>query len=92
VGATLDAFSQMAKAREPESLAPRLKDLRFPVRLVLGAAPHVGGPSEAEVELLRQSLPSFSLTRVPGAGHFLWEEAPDAVMAVVGEVSLRVAS
>jgi len=85
--ATLDALSQMARAREPEALAPRLADLDRPVRLVLGAAPHAGGPSEAELQLLRSSLASFSIARVPGAGHFLYEEAPEAVVAAVGEVA-----
>lgn len=86
MGATLDAFSQMAKAREPEALAPRLAELRCPVRLVLGAAPHTGGPPDEEVQLLQRSLASFSITRVPGAGHFLFEEAPEAVVAAVDEV------
>ena len=53
MSATLDAFSQMAKAREPEALAPRLFELKCPVRLILGAAPHEGGPSDAEVQVLR---------------------------------------
>ena len=87
MGATLDAFSQMAKAREPEALAPRLAELRCPIRLVLGEAPHPGGPSEAEVQLLQTSLASFSITRVPGAGHFLFEEAPEAVLAAVHAVA-----
>lgn len=85
--ATLEAFGQMAKAREPEALSPRLAEVRCPVRLVLGAAPHTGGPSEAEVALLQRALPSFSLERVPGAGHFLFEENPDAVLAAVARMA-----
>lgn len=87
VDATLDAFSQMARAREPEALAPRLAYLNRPVRLVLGTAPHAGGPSEAELQVLRSSLACFSIARVPGAGHFLFEEAPMAVVAAVDEVA-----
>lgn len=86
-GATLDAFSQMAKAREPEALAPRLSEIRIPVKLLLGDAPHVGAPSDAEIQLLERSLPFFSLTRVPGPGHFIFEEAPAAVVAAVNEVA-----
>lgn len=86
-GATLDTFSQMSKAREPEPLAPRLPELKFPVRLLLGGAPHVGAPSEAEIRLLERSLPSFRITRVPGSGHFIFEEAPSAVVAAVIEIA-----
>ncbi len=85
--ATLDALRQMSKAREPEALAPRLAELRCPVRLVLGASPHAGGPSDAEIHLLQTSLASFSITRVPGSGHFLFEEAPEAVVDAVDEVA-----
>lgn len=86
-GATLDALSQMSKAREPEQLAPRLGEIRCPVRLILGAAPHKGGPSDAEISLLQTSLPSFSISRVPGSGHFLFEEAPVAVVDAVDEMA-----
>lgn len=85
--ATLDALSQMSKAREPELLAPRLAEVRCPVRLVLGAAPHKGGPSDAEVRLLQTSLTSFSISRVPGSGNFLFEEAPAAVVDAVDEMA-----
>lgn len=86
-GATIDAFSQMAKAREPEALAPRLAEVRVPVRLLLGGATHLGGPSDAEIRVLSGGLASFSMVRVPGAGHFIFEEAPDAVVAAVNEIS-----
>lgn len=85
--ATLDALRQMSKAREPEALAPRLADVRCPVLLVLGSAPHQGGPSEAEVHVLQTNLTSFSVSRVPGSGHFLFEEAPAAVVDAVEETS-----
>jgi pimeloyl-ACP methyl ester carboxylesterase len=83
--ATLDSLSQMSKAREPEALAPRLVDVRCPVRLVLGAAPHKGGPSDEEIRLLETSLHSFSITHVQGSGHFLFEEAPQAVVDAVDQ-------
>jgi pimeloyl-ACP methyl ester carboxylesterase len=85
--ATLDALSQMSKAREPELLAPRLGEVRCPVRLVLGEAPHKGGPSDTEVRLLQASLASFSISRVPGSGNFLFEEAPVAVVDAVDEMA-----
>ncbi len=85
--ATLDALAQMSKAREPEPLAPRLGEVRCPVRLVLGEAPHKGGPSDAEIRLLQTSLASFSISRVSGSGNFLFEEAPVAVVDLVDEMA-----
>jgi pimeloyl-ACP methyl ester carboxylesterase len=87
MGATIEALREMSKAREPEALAPRLAEVQCPVRLVLGGSPHTGGPSEAEIQLLRRSLGAFSMVRVPGSGHFLFEEAPEAVVNAVDEVA-----
>ena len=83
LGATLRAFGRMASAHEPEPLAPHLSSIRCPVRLVIGTATREGGISEAEVEQLRRSLPSFAVDTVPGAGHFVFEEQPLAVVAAV---------
>jgi pimeloyl-ACP methyl ester carboxylesterase len=80
LSATLDAFGGMARSREPWALAPRLREVTIPVHLLLGAAPHKTGPRPDEVVLLRDSLPAFALDSVPGAGHFLAEERPDAVV------------
>lgn len=88
VGATLDAFAQMARAREPERLAPRLAEVRCPVRLVLGEAPHDGAPTAAEIELLTRLLPRFAVIRVPAVGNFLFEEAPRAVADIVRELAM----
>jgi pimeloyl-ACP methyl ester carboxylesterase len=81
--ATLDALTSMANAREAEALGPRLSELRCPVRLMLGGEPHTGGPPEKDVQLLQRSVRDFGMVRVPGSGHFLMEEAPDAVVATV---------
>lgn len=85
--ATLDALKRMSKARESQALAPRLPEVQCPVRLLLGASPHAGGPSDAEIRTLQQGLKSFSVARVPGAGHFLFEEAPEAVVNAVVEMA-----
>ena len=87
-GATLDAFSGMARSREPWVLAKRLPEIRCPVVLVLGAAPHMAGPPEHEVALLRDSVRGLVIDSVPGAGHYVFEERPRAVVAAVGRVEL----
>jgi pimeloyl-ACP methyl ester carboxylesterase len=83
LGAALRAFGQMARAREPEALGPHLRAIRCPVRLVIGTATREGGISPAEIGQLRAGLPSFALETVPGAGHFVFEEKPMAVVSAV---------
>jgi pimeloyl-ACP methyl ester carboxylesterase len=75
----------MARAREPEALAPRLAEVRCPVWLLLGAAPHEGGPTPDEISTLKRNLIAFTLSRIPSAGNFIFEEAPAAVVAAVAE-------
>jgi pimeloyl-ACP methyl ester carboxylesterase len=83
LGATLRAYGRMANAIEPERLAPQLPSIRCPVRLVIGTATREGGISEDEIAQLRRGLPSFEVETVPGAGNFVFEERPLAVVAAV---------
>jgi pimeloyl-ACP methyl ester carboxylesterase len=80
---TLLAFLAMAEAREPERLAPHLAQVRCPVRLVLGTAPHQGGVESKQVDLLRARLPVFAIDSVPGAGQYLFEEQPASVISII---------
>lgn len=84
--ATLKAYLAMADSREPGKLAPHLPEIRCPVLLLVGGAPHDGDVGAAEVGLLERSLPSFTLDSVPGAGHFIQEEQPAAVLAAVARL------
>jgi len=83
LGATIDAFSGMAASDEPWSLASRLVEIGCPVLLVVGGARHTGAVPLREVELLQETLPRFTIDSVPGAGHFVFEEQPAAVVAAV---------
>jgi pimeloyl-ACP methyl ester carboxylesterase len=80
---TLKAYLRMADAREPEKLAPRLQELTVPVRLVLGAGRHKGGISPEQIHLLTTRVPTLTVDSVPRAGHYLFEEAPEAVVAAI---------
>ena len=80
---TLKAYLRMAQAREPERLEPHLGEIRCPVRLVVGTAPHDGGIQQRELLLLRRTVASFVVDTVVGAGHFLYEERPGVVLAAV---------
>ncbi|MEO6056670.1 MAG: alpha/beta hydrolase [Gemmatimonadales bacterium] len=83
---TLLAFLAMAEAREPEHLAPHLAEIRCPVRLVLGTAPHQGGVESKQVDLLRTHLPDFAIDSVPGAGQYLFEEQPTSVVSIISSM------
>ena len=89
--ATLKAYLAMANSREPEKLWPHLADIRCPVRLVVGGAPHEGDVGAAEVRLLQRTVRAFALDSVPGAGHFLYEEQPEAVVTVLGRLQASAA-
>ena len=87
-GATLDALQGMARSREPWVLATRLSQIRSPMVLLMGAAPHKHGPPKAEVARLRDRVHGLVIDSVPGAGHYVFEERPDAVVAAVQRVDL----
>ena len=80
---TLRAFRLMAAAREPELLVPNLPQVRCPVYALLGSVDPDRGLNAAEIALLRRRLALFEVRHVPHAGHFVFEEAPDAVVAAV---------
>jgi pimeloyl-ACP methyl ester carboxylesterase len=81
--ATLAGFRGMARAVEPEALAPRLHEVRCPVRLLIGTATREGGIREPELALLKQRLPDLLIEQVPAAGHFAFEEQPQVVTAAI---------
>ncbi len=88
--ATLKAYLAMASAREPERLAPHLVEIRCPVRLLVGTARHDGSVPDYERRRLAQTLRSFALDSAPGAGHFVQEEQPAAVVSAVDRLRASV--
>ena len=88
--ATLKAYLAMANAREPDKLEPHLAEIRCPVRLLIGGARHDGAVRDAEVPLLGRALRSFAVESIPGAGHFIQEEQPAAVVAAVARLRASV--
>jgi pimeloyl-ACP methyl ester carboxylesterase len=87
LGATLRAYRAMAASHEPDSLRPHLADITCPVVLMLGEAHHQGGPQPREVTLLQHDLRSFTVDSVPGAGHYIFEDQPRAVLAAILEAA-----
>lgn len=84
--AALLALIRMAESRERDPLEARLNQLRCPVLLVLGAAPHSSAPPERQVAAMRRLIPAFAVDSVAGVGHFIQEERPAAVVAAVAAV------
>lgn len=84
--AMLLSFMAMAAAREPEKLKPRLGEIRAPVLLLVGGAKHAAAPSKDDVALLRRSVSLFAVDTIPGVGHYIQEERPEAVIAAIVRV------
>jgi len=80
----------MSRAREPQKLAPRLAEVRCPVLLLIGTARHDGDVDPREVSLLARTLRSFEVDSEPGAGHYLQEERPAAVLTAVERLAQKI--
>lgn len=89
--ATLKALLAMSHAREPNKLEPRLSRVSCPVTLMVGTAHHDGDVSPHEVALLTRTIRSFAVDSEPGAGHYLQEERPAAVVSAVAQLAERAA-
>ena len=70
---------RLSRAREPESLPTIVARIHVPVTVVIGAFPHPSGASHAELEGLVPLGGLVRIVRIRDAGHFVHEEAPDAV-------------
>lgn len=90
ISAALDAFDAMTQQPEPWAMTPRLPEISIPVTVLLGMAPHEGELTEEEVAILRQGLSRVEFQEIPGAGHFIYEEQPEAVAAAVGHMIKRM--
>ena len=84
--ASIDAFQQMSKSTETESLADRLHECAVPVRLLIGMVPHPAGVTREQEQLLSAQLPNFRSDSVPGSGQYIHEEQPDAVVDAVARL------
>ena len=87
IGTTMHAYRRMVEAVEPESLSSRIRELSAPVVLLTGSVAHSGMVGPAELEVLRTRLPAFSVEEVPGAAHYVHEERPESVVAVVARLA-----
>lgn len=89
--AILRTYRLMARAREAEPLRANLMRVRCPVRLLLGGGPHPSGVPEEELGAMRASLVRLEVETVPRCGHFVAEEAPEAVARAVETLLVETA-
>ncbi len=88
LSATIDAYVAMARATEPDSLAPLLPKITVPVYLLIGGSPHGNGPRTEEVDVMAANLPFFVVDTLSNVGHFPHEEAPDEVVYAVRRLAV----
>jgi pimeloyl-ACP methyl ester carboxylesterase len=77
---TLLAFLNMSQAPERERIQSRLRDIQCPVLLLVGDAPHESAPTASQIKTMRDGIPSFAVETAHGAGHYIHEEQPEAVV------------
>lgn len=80
IGQVIRALKGMQRSVEPDSLTPRLSEIRIPVRLMLGGAAHEGGIGSGRIRAMEQRVADFKIVNVYGAGLHIHEERPDVVV------------
>lgn len=76
LGAAIDAYGSMSRAREPVPIDAVLSRLRCPVLVLRGEA---GRVPDTEIETIRSRVEAVTVREVARAGVFLHEERPAAV-------------
>ena len=83
---SIDAFEQMSRSEERESLGDRLHRFTGPVRLLVGMVEHPAEIPDEQRELLLERLEDFAADTVPGAGQYIHEEQPEVVVDAVARL------
>jgi pimeloyl-ACP methyl ester carboxylesterase len=83
IGELIDTLRAMSRSSEPESLHANLKNIPCPVLLMVGGADHTCSVPAGDLALLESDLKDLTITTVPGAGHFIYEEQPEAVVEAI---------
>jgi pimeloyl-ACP methyl ester carboxylesterase len=83
---SIDAFHKMAKSKESVSLTDRLHQCAVPVRLLVGTKSHPSEVTEEQRDLLEEKVRDFETESVRGAGQYIQEEQPAAVLAAVARL------
>jgi pimeloyl-ACP methyl ester carboxylesterase len=84
---SIDALSQMAKAKEKGSLAERLQQCAVPVVLLVGTSVHRAMVSPGERDLLQHRVRRVKIQDIPSAGRYIQEEKPQVVLDALAKLS-----
>jgi len=85
LGAALRALNGMERSMEPDSLKPKLANLKVPARMLVGGAAHRGGAGDGRINTLRARMPQMTMRVIFGAGLYIHEEQPEVVVREVIE-------
>jgi pimeloyl-ACP methyl ester carboxylesterase len=80
LSSALNSMRAIANAVEPDSLRPRLPEVDAPVLLLVGAGTTSGVTTAAEIATLAAGLQRFDVDSIAGAGQYIHEEQPGAVL------------
>ena len=86
---TIDALHAMARSHEPALLSAHLAQIRVPVRLLVGTAPHGTAITPDEISELERAIADFGVDSIPGSGQFIHEEQPAVVLAAVARLDME---
>jgi pimeloyl-ACP methyl ester carboxylesterase len=87
LGPVIRTLKRMSSASEPDSLRHRLPEIQTPVTLLLGCDAKTAPLHEVEIDALR-ALPMLTIDSVEGAGQYIQEEQPGAIVdAIAGRAS-----
>lgn len=92
LSASMDAMSAMTSQTEPWAMGPRLVEIEIPVIVLLGTAPHEGGLTDEDIQAMKCCLAGVEFREIPGAGHFIYEEQPQAVADALEELVQKINS
>jgi pimeloyl-ACP methyl ester carboxylesterase len=88
----LKSYRAIAAANETVLLGPRLGDIEVPVRLLVGAGSRTGAITQTEIDVLTRGLRRLHVDSVDGAGQYIQEEDPAAVVRAVLELRRTLAA
>ena len=83
LGGAARVLSAMRRASVNTPLADLLRQIRQPVRLLIGSANRRGGIESAETALLRERIPDFATDSVADSGVYVHEEQPEVVVSAI---------